>query len=96
MVVIQLPDDLHEYLQLVIKRYSAGGIDPEEGQALYYLNDFAVKKAQHYTDEQLQAMARTVRQPDPRTGATNADELAAIEDREETNRVRAEAGGPLP
>lgn len=63
MVIVQLPDDLYPYLQLVIKRYSAGGIDPKEGQALFYLNDF-VEKAQHIPDAEVQAAGRTVRPVD--------------------------------
>ncbi len=63
MIVIQLPDDLYPYLQLVVKRYASGGIEPEEGQALYFLNDF-IKKAQHLDDAAMREMAKGGVAPD--------------------------------
>lgn len=59
MVIVQLPDDLYQYLQLVVKRYASGGIEPEEGQALYFLNDF-IKKGQHLDDAALREVAKGV------------------------------------
>jgi len=44
-VRIDLPADLHEYLTVVLKRYSGAGIDPEEGMALFHLWDFVTKRA---------------------------------------------------
>jgi len=43
-VRIELPVELHEYLTVVLKRYSAAGIDPEEGMILFHLWDFVTKR----------------------------------------------------
>lgn len=95
MVIVQLPDDLYSYLQLVIKRYASGGIEPEEGQALFFLNDF-VKKAQHIPDAEVQAAARVHRPTDDLTSGqnsgipapTNVDELnAGLRLQEEANEA---------
>ena len=43
-VRIDLPIELHEYLIAVLKRYSAAGIDPEEGMILFHLWDFVTKR----------------------------------------------------
>jgi hypothetical protein len=45
MRILILQDGLYEYLAHVVKAYANGGIDPEEGQALYFL-DKAVNGAQ--------------------------------------------------
>ena len=37
MRILILQDGLYEYLAHVVKAYANGGIDPEEGQALYFL-----------------------------------------------------------
>lgn len=44
MKVLVLQDELYEYLQHVVRKYAASGIDPEEGQALYLLHN-AVRSA---------------------------------------------------
>ncbi len=45
-VRIDLPTDLHEYLTVVLKRYTAQCFsDPEEGLALFSLWDFVTKRA---------------------------------------------------
>jgi hypothetical protein len=46
MKIIQLPDELHEYLLHVLKRHAGSGIDPTEGLAVFHLFD-AVKNAVH-------------------------------------------------
>lgn len=43
-VRIDLPIELHEYLVAILKRYSAAGIDPEEGMILFHLWDFVTKR----------------------------------------------------
>jgi hypothetical protein len=56
MKVIQLPDDLYQFLLVVQQRHAANGIDPAEGLAVYHLWEFT-KKAQHIDDAALQAQA---------------------------------------
>jgi hypothetical protein len=38
MKVLLLPDNLFDYLQHVVRAHAAAGIDPEEGLAIYQLN----------------------------------------------------------
>lgn len=38
MKVLLLPDNLYEYLNHVIRAHAGAGIDPEEGLAIYQLN----------------------------------------------------------
>ncbi len=45
-VRIDLPVELHQYLLTVLKSYSHGGIDPEEGMILFHTWDFVSKRAQ--------------------------------------------------
>jgi hypothetical protein len=45
MKVLVLPDNLYEYLNHVIRAHAGAGIDPEEGLAIYQLNQ-AVGQAQ--------------------------------------------------
>ena len=52
MRILVLPDDLFGYLQHVVRSYAAGGIDPDEGLALYHLNQ-AIKGAQTVDDAQV-------------------------------------------
>jgi hypothetical protein len=51
MKVLILPDDLFAYLQHVTRAYAGGGIDPEEGLAIYQLNQ-ALKNVQTVDDAQ--------------------------------------------
>lgn len=37
MKILMLPDDLFVYLQHVVRAYAGGGIDPDEGLAVYQL-----------------------------------------------------------
>ena len=72
MKIVQLHDNLHEYLQELINRATRAGIvPPEEGLAIFYLDD-AVKKAQHIPDAEWQAAARAQRPVDDITSGTNA------------------------
>lgn len=92
MIVIQLPDDLYPYLQLVIKRYSSGGIEPEEGQALFFLNDF-VKKAQHLDDAAMREMAKGEVAPDVATRL--AQPLKPVDDITQGTNATTPAFEPL-
>jgi hypothetical protein len=83
MKVYQLPDVLHEYLVHVIEKHAASGIHPEEGVAIARLWEAVTKQVTHIDDAQVKAMAAA--------GASPSDP-----EQEETNRVRAEAGGTLP
>ena len=38
MRILVLPDNLYEYLQHVVRAHSVAGIEPEEGLAIYQLN----------------------------------------------------------
>ena len=80
MKVIQLPDVLHEYLVHVIEKHAASGIHPEEGVAVARLWEAVTKLSTHIPDTEIAKMA--------------AAGAAPSADQEETNRVRAEAGGP--
>jgi hypothetical protein len=51
MKVLILSDDLFAYLQHVTRAYAGGGIDPEEGLAIYQLNQ-ALKNVQTVDDAQ--------------------------------------------
>jgi hypothetical protein len=52
MRVLILQDDLFTYLQHIVRSYAAAGIDPEEGMALFQLNQ-ALKGAQVVDDNQV-------------------------------------------
>ena len=56
MKIIIMQDELYLYLKNVVKNYANGGIDPEEGLALYHLNQ-AVKNAQSVDDTQVAKVA---------------------------------------
>lgn len=45
MKVLVLPDNLYDYLNHVIRAHAGAGIDPEEGLAIYQLNQ-AIGQAQ--------------------------------------------------
>jgi hypothetical protein len=47
MKILQLTDDLHDYLVHVLKNYSASGINPQEGLAIYHLWNAVTKDVQH-------------------------------------------------
>ena len=51
MKVLILQDDMYSYLAYVVQTYARGGIDPEEGLALYQLNQ-ALKNVQTVDDAQ--------------------------------------------
>jgi hypothetical protein len=51
-----LQDDLYGYLQYVVKTYARGGIDPQEGLALYQL-DKAVGSARAVDDSEVAKLA---------------------------------------
>ena len=38
MRILLLPDNLYEYLQHVVRTHAVSGIEPEEGLAIYQLN----------------------------------------------------------
>lgn len=38
MKVLLLPDNLYDYLQHVVRAHASAGIEPEEGLAIYQLN----------------------------------------------------------
>jgi len=63
VIRVDLPPELHEYLTTVIKRYSAAGIDPEEGMILFHLHDFVAKRAQIVELEMAKATAAPSRVP---------------------------------
>lgn len=52
MKVLILPDDLFVYLQHVHRAYAGGGIDPEEGLAIYQLGQ-ALKNVQTVDESQV-------------------------------------------
>ena len=52
MKVLILQDDMYSYLAYVVQTYARGGIDPEEGLALYQLNQ-ALKSAQTVDESQV-------------------------------------------
>ena len=52
MKVLILQDDMYPYLAYVVQTYARGGIDPDEGLALYQLNQ-ALKSAQTVDDSQV-------------------------------------------
>lgn len=52
MKVLILQDELFAYLQHVVRAYASGGIDPEEGLALFQLNQ-SIKSAQSVDDSQV-------------------------------------------
>lgn len=56
MKVLILQDELFAYLHHVVRQYAGGGIDPEEGQALFFLNQ-AIKTAQTVDDKQVAKIA---------------------------------------
>ena len=56
MRVIILQDDLYKYLAHVVQAHAHGGIEPEEGQALYFLNR-AVNGAQQVDEKQVAKLA---------------------------------------
>lgn len=56
MRIIIMQDELYLYLKNVVKNYANSGIDPEEGLALYHLNQ-VVKNAQSVDDSQAAKVA---------------------------------------
>lgn len=52
MKVLILQDDLFAYLQHVTRAYAGGGIDPDEGLAIYQLNQ-ALKGVQTVDETQI-------------------------------------------
>lgn len=52
MKVLLLQDDMFSYLAYVVQTYARGGIDPEEGLAVYQLNQ-ALKNAQTVDESQI-------------------------------------------
>ena len=52
MKILVLQDELFGYLAHVVNSYAANGINPEEGLAVYQLNQ-AIKGAQSVKDEEL-------------------------------------------
>ena len=50
MKIVIIQDDLFGYLQHVVKAYAGSGIDPDEGLAVYQLNQ-VIKNAQSVDDE---------------------------------------------
>ena len=56
MKVLILQDDLYAYLVHTVRAYASGGIDPEEGLALYQLSQ-ALKSAQSVDENQVAKIA---------------------------------------
>jgi hypothetical protein len=52
MRILVLQDDLHKYLAFVVESYARRGIDPEEGQSLFYLHK-AIGAARLIPDDQV-------------------------------------------
>jgi len=71
-VRIDLPADLHEYLTVVLKRYSGAGIDPEEGMALFHLWEFVTKRAK---------LVELVEVPPTAASPASADDADGLGDR---------------
>jgi hypothetical protein len=67
MKIIQLTDELHEYLLHVLKRHSGMGVDPTEGMAVFQLWD-SVTKAVHIDPNQLKKAQAAV--ADDKAGQT--------------------------
>lgn len=79
MKIIQLPDVLYQYLLQLIEAYTARGIHPEEGLAVNRLYDAVKNHVTTLPDTDIERMSAGA----PLSG-----------DQKETNRARAEAGGP--
>src|SRR5208282_4234401 len=110
MKVLLLPENIFDYLNHVICSYAGAGIKPEEGLAIYQLNQH-VAQAQTVDVSNLgkvkldqvgsEGVSLTLSSEEevPNCcavpGCTPNDPCTFC-DREETNRVRCEAGGPLP
>lgn len=62
MKILQLPDELHEYLLHVVQTYSGSGIHPKEGLALFQLWDHVSKNVTTVDESKLQ---RPVAAPEP-------------------------------
>jgi len=108
--VILLPDNLFDYLNHVIRTHAGAGIDPSEGLAIYQLNQH-VAQAQTVDVSNLGkarldqvgsdgvSLTWSPEEEVPNCcageGCTPANPCTFCA-REETNRVRCEAGGPLP
>jgi hypothetical protein len=69
MKIVVLQDDLFGYLQHVVRSYAGNGVDPEEGLALYHLNQ-AIKGAQVVDDARLAKIT---------TGEAGDTPVAAVE-----------------
>ena len=67
MRIIILQDDLYSYLVHVVKAYASSGINPEEGQALYFLNK-AVAGGRQVDDKQVAKLS--VGDPAPEGAST--------------------------
>ena len=52
MKVLMIQDDLFGYLQHVVQAYAGSGINPEEGMAIYMLNQ-AIKSARNVDEKQV-------------------------------------------
>ncbi len=52
MRILVLQDDLHKYLAFVVESYARRGINPEEGQSLFYLHK-AIGAARLIPDNQV-------------------------------------------
>jgi hypothetical protein len=98
MKIVHLPDPLHEYLVHVVEKYAASGIHPEEGIAVARLYEAVTKLVTHIPDAEIKKMAASATpQGQSKIVVEQGITIPATDpDREETNRVRAEAGGQLP
>jgi hypothetical protein len=64
MVVIQLNDNLYEYLQHVVKGYAGAGLNPDECLAMYHVWQ-AMKAAQRVDEGVLRAATHPTEPPAP-------------------------------
>ena len=87
MRIIILQDDLYKYLVHVVQAHAHGGIEPEEGQALYFLN-LAVSGAQQVDEKQVAKLAIPESGPaglsvEPTAGGAPPSEKGAQDGQEE-------------
>jgi len=92
MKILQLRDDLHEYLVYVIRSHPT---PPEECLAMHHLWEHVTKKATYVDDAAMAKMAQAGAVPAAPSQEPAFEVSQRGIDEEERLRVRAETGGPV-